>query len=118
MEDHGIAKLHTLTALTSLGLAGCVALTARALGHVSASMPALASLKLGGCSRVATVTDACLVHLQQLTAMTHLDLSGCLEISDSGDLGSTLFLSLASELVWRVAPYAATSPWLVCFCYL
>ena len=84
MEDHSIAKLHTLSGLTSLGVAGCVALTERALGHVAASMPSLACLKLGGCSRVATITDACLLHLHQLTGLTHLDLAGCLEISDAG----------------------------------
>lgn len=99
MEDHGIAKLRTLTALTSLGLAGCVALTERALGYVSSSVPGLVCLKLGGCSRVATVTDACLAHVQQLTALTHLDLAGCLEISDSGNFGSALFLSLGSKFV-------------------
>ena len=84
MEDQSIARLHTLTGLTSLGLAGCLALTERALGHVAADMPALACLKLGGCSRVATITDACLLHLHQLTSLTHLDLAGCLEISDAG----------------------------------
>ena len=84
VEDQGIARLHTLTGLTSLGLAGCLALTERALGHVAAWMPSLTSLKLGGCSRVATITDACLLHLDQLTALTHLDLAGCLEVSDAG----------------------------------
>ena len=84
VEDQGIARLHTLTGLTSLGLAGCVALTERALGHVAARMPSLTCLKLGGCSRVATITDACLLHLDQLTALTHLDLAGCLEVSDAG----------------------------------
>lgn len=99
MEDQGVAELHTLTGLTSLGLAGCVALTERALGHVAASMPALACLKLGGCSRVATITDACLLPLHRLTSLTHLDLAGCLEISDAGRAACNLPLHCC---VWGI----------------
>lgn len=86
MEDAGIAALSKLTGLTSLNLSGCVALTERGVGHVAAYILGLMSLSLGGCSRVATVTDTCLVHLQHLTALTCLDLSGCLEITDAGKL--------------------------------
>ena len=91
VEDAGIAALSKLTELTSLSLSGCVSLTERGLGHVAAFLSGLKSLRLGGCSRVATITDACLLHLQSLTQLTHLDLAGCLEISDSGDLFQLLF---------------------------
>lgn len=91
VEDAGIAALSKLTRLTSLSLSGCVSLTERGLGHVAAFLSGVKSLRLGGCSRVATITDACLLHLQSLTQLTHLDLAGCLEISDSGNLFQPLF---------------------------
>lgn len=94
VEDTGIAALSRLTTITQLGLAGCVALTGRATALVAAHMPGLMSLRLGGCSRVATVSDACLLPLQHLTALTHLDLAGCLEISDSGSTHTMLLLFL------------------------
>jgi len=94
VEDAGIAALSKLTGLTSLSLSGCVSLTETGLGHVPAFLSGLKSLRLGGCSRVATITDACLLHLRSLTQLTHLDLAGCLEISDSGN-----FFNLFQPLV-------------------
>ena len=84
MDDQGFAALKPLTDLTSLGLAGCVALTQGAVALLAAHVTGLSSLKLGGCSRVATVTDSHLLHLQSLATLTHLDLAGCLEITDAG----------------------------------
>lgn len=86
MDDSSITALTGLTSLTSLGLAGCVALTHRATALVAAHMPGLRCLRLGGCSRIATVTDACLVHVSRLTDLRLLDLAGCLEITDQGEM--------------------------------
>ena len=70
--------------MASLDLAGCVAITERSLAKIVQHAASLHTLKIGGTSRVATVTDATLRILATATAMTHLDLSGCLEISDAG----------------------------------
>ena len=73
-----------MTALTSLNLAGCVSIGEQGMALLPAHMPLLECLRLGGCSRVATITDPCLAPLQHLKALTHLDLAGCLEITDAG----------------------------------
>ena len=84
ITDRGIQSVTRLTALQSLDVSGCVALTQRGFQHIASSLSALRSLKLGGCSRMATVTDACLSPVSSLTALTSLDMAGCIEVTDSG----------------------------------
>ena len=79
-----MTAMSNMSALTSLSLAGCVGIGEAGMSLLPGQMPLLRSLKLGGCSRVATISDPCLVPLQHLHALTHLDLAGCLEITDAG----------------------------------
>ena len=97
VEDSGIAALRRMSALTSLNLAGCVSIGEQGMALIPAQMPLLECLKLGGCSRVATITDPCLAPLQHLKALTHLDLAGCLEITDAG-----LCICMSSHLSQKV----------------
>lgn len=42
-------------------------------------------LQVGGCSRVATMTDAAVAALASLTDLRHVDLAGCLDMTDRGN---------------------------------
>ena len=42
-------------------------------------------LQVGGCSRVATMTDAAVAALACLTDLRHMDLAGCLDMTDRGE---------------------------------
>lgn len=59
-------------------LAGLAALSSRLRG--------LHTLKLGGTSRVATISDASVAAISGLVSLTHLDLSGSHDITDAGML--------------------------------
>ena len=93
VTDAGLGALTRLLELRLLDIAGCVAATERSIGALAVELPRLSVLKLGGCSRVATVTDSVLAALRPATALTHLDLAGCLEVTDAGVL---LFMTLAN----------------------
>ena len=84
ITDKGIQSLTSLAALQALDVSGCVAITPRGFQYISSSFQGLRSLKLGGCSRMATVTDACLTSFSSLTALTSLDLAGCIDVTDAG----------------------------------
>ena len=84
ITDKGIHSLKPLTALQALDVSGCVAITHKGFQHISSSFHKLRSLKLGGCSRMATVTDSCLSTFSSLTALTLLDLAGCIDVTDTG----------------------------------
>lgn len=99
IDDTGIAALSGMSAMTSLKLQGCVSVGEHGMALLPAQMPLLRCLKLGGCSRVATITDPCLTPLQHLAALTHLDLAGCLEITDTGlTVSQTLHLHNVHEM--------------------
>lgn len=84
VTDKGLANLMPLSNLEMLDVSGCVAVTQKGFVHVSNNHKGLRGLKLGGCSRMATVTDACLSPVSNLTALTSLDMAGCIEVTDSG----------------------------------
>ena len=84
ITDKGMQSLMSLTALQALDVSGCVAITPKGFQYVSSSLRGLRSLKLGGCSRMATATDACLSSFSFLTALTSLDLAGCIDVTDAG----------------------------------
>ena len=48
-----------IPSLRDLDISGCVALTERGFASIARGLASLTALKLGGCSRVATVTDGC-----------------------------------------------------------
>lgn len=100
----GLASLEGLRQLRSLNLASCVAITEKGLAAV-ASLPQLGTLSIGGCSRVATVTNAAMQAIRPLSRLTHLDLSGCLEVTDAGPpsppLGGCIFNCLFTCLQSR-----------------
>ena len=60
--------------LRYLNVAGCVALTQHGFARLADSLEFLCTVRLGGCSRMATVNDSCLVALAALTNLTHLDM--------------------------------------------
>ena len=70
--------------LVSLDVSGCILLTAYTFEMIVDTLPQLRSLCVGGCSRVAAVTDDCLVHIARCRNLTHLDLSGGSALSNSG----------------------------------
>ncbi len=86
VTDRGIQYLVMLTSLQALDVSGCVAITPKGFQHISSSFRGLRSLKLGGCSRMATVVDSCLAPFSALTALTSLDLAGCIDVTDAGKL--------------------------------
>ena len=70
--------------LESLDLSGCVMLTDRGLSCLAQAFPDLSELHIGGCSRMASVTDACLLGISKCTKLQNLDLSGCTSITNAG----------------------------------
>ncbi len=60
-------------------------LTERGITTLTAGLHAsLYSLAIGSTGRMATVVDATLYALRGLTRLTHLDLSGCVAVTDAG----------------------------------
>lgn len=84
VTDKSMQNLAVLKELKTVDVSGCVAITQKGFSHVSNNFAKLRSLKLGGCSRMATVTDACLMPLSALTTLTQLDMAGCIEVTDVG----------------------------------
>ena len=84
MTDAGLVEVGGHTALMHLNVAGCVALTERGFAAIARRLRRLQTLKLGGCQRMATVSDACIAALTPMTALTSLDVSGCVELRDAG----------------------------------
>jgi hypothetical protein len=84
VTDAGLQTLAALTQLCALDLSGCVSVTERGIGAAAAALRRLRALKLGGTSRVATISDASLACVSSLTSLTHLDLSGSHDITDAG----------------------------------
>lgn len=84
MTDRGLLALCTLRSLCALDLSGCVSVTERGLVAVAGRLRRLHTLKLGGTSRVAMISDASVAAISGLTSLTHLDLSGSHDITDAG----------------------------------
>lgn len=61
-----------------------MALTERGIGSLAPLQTTLRSVSIGSTGRMATVVDATLHAVAALTALTHLDLSGCVAITDAG----------------------------------
>ena len=98
--------LRGVPSLRDLDVSGCVALTERGFSSLAKGLTALTALKLGGCSRVATVTDGCvraLASSEHLSAsLQRLDLAGCLELTDSGlEAACSSFENLRSLSLWN-----------------
>ncbi len=89
VTDGGLLALAALRQLGSLDLSGCVSLSERGLAAITARLRRLHTLKLGGTSRVATISDASVAAIAGLTSLTHLDLSGSHDITDAGALESS-----------------------------
>ena len=85
ITDKGARHLTVHRGLRFLDVAGCVALTQQGFADLAGHLRQLHTLKLGGCSRMATVNDACMAALVPLTSLTHLDASGCIDLTDAGD---------------------------------
>lgn len=70
--------------LESLDLSGCVLLTEQGFSCLSDAFPELIELHMGGCNRMSSVNDACLLGVNRCTGLQVLDLSGCCNISNAG----------------------------------
>lgn len=77
------------SSLRQLDVAGCVMLGQPGCVAIAAGMTQLKRLRLGGCSRMATVSDPCIAALSSLTHLTALDASGCVDVTDSGQVSNT-----------------------------
>lgn len=84
VTDAGLQALCALRALGTLDLSGCVSITDRGLSALSSHLRRLHTLKLGGTSRVATISNASVAAIAGITSLTHLDLSGSHDITDEG----------------------------------
>jgi len=98
--------LRGIPSLRDLDVSGCVALTERGFASIARGLASLTALKLGGCSRVATVTDGCVRALAASEALSsslqRLDLSGCLELTDAGlEAACSSFADLRSLSLWN-----------------
>lgn len=101
VTDSGLLAMSALTQLRTLDLSGCVSVTERGLAVLAAALRRLQTLKLGGTSRVATIGNGSIAAISALTSLTHLDLSGSHDITDTGKIPLSIGHRCGLR-VWRV----------------
>ena len=92
ITDAGIARLVSLTTLTSLSIASCKQLTDDALRTVTSAMPGLTELDVAHCDQL---TDEAMGAIGRIGALTTVDISDCQRITVQG------FMALHDEVVVR-----------------
>lgn len=100
-----------LSHVEKLDLSGCLLLTEQGFQCISQGLVALKELKVGGCSRVATINDATLLGIAKCTQLQILDLSGCSNITNSGFAHISSLSRLRELNLWnclRLSPSSLT----------